>query len=690
MQRLASKLFLTFMLLVPLLTACPSQGKDELKPVLTLTGEPARTVNTNNVLIEGTLQDNVRIASFSYSLNGGQFTDVMSSLQSNKFRFVVEGLTSGKNFISLVAADFSGNKNELISTIDVEITTADPTSSNPKIELAGGNYYQITTDHLILEGNVIEDDGVALFTYILDDNAPIDITNMLKEGNFTVELTNLKKGFNEVYFKATDVLGNTTELKVEVAAQFVAAPDITGLWGQQLTYDVCGSQEMALSFTFDKPSSDGKITGSSTILNFVGETISTSLTGYPTTPESIWLEITYVNKMTAQLYLTMQNDKLVGKARVEGVPTDWCEYGPTVGSFDISLNRSEILPLRPRDIAFEPNNDYKQAKEISSTSTISLFTPSGDRDWFKIKLSEKSLVDISMDGEAHLQISEPLSIGYSPIYSFSYSEPFRRILEAGSYYIKVSTDDCSDCVSAFSTFHITSQGLPDKNFEPNDTRETATFISEGSNDEFTVFARDQDWFKFTLLEPRLVTLNFTNTWEANPQDALELYYMLVKSDEESGTPNRYFYPVVRILSAGTYYLSLTAPYPEAFDLTFTLAPLLDVRYEPNNTRNEATPLTNGFSATMFLGAGDFCDIFTFTLSQPKTITLDMGTETFKYQVSYNDIPYWNDYDYEGIPLPRVYQPFTYYIKVCSNYNFLSDDPKSRKTYPVRFTVEEAP
>lgn len=691
MQKIVGK-WLALALLVVLFTACGGQSKDELKPVLKLTGEAQRTVTGNSVVIEGQLSDNIKVASFTYSLNGGTARDLLAALKGSAYRFTVEDLQPTKNFISLLALDTSGNTTEVNVTVDV---VQEPSSSEPIITINGGSYQQISTDHITLEGSVTDKDGVALFTYTLNDNALRDVTGSLKEGKFTIELTNLKKGFNDVYFNATDSLGNKTELKVQVATQFVAAPDIAGSWGQQLTYDVCGSQEMAVSFTFDKPSSDGTITGSSTILNFAGKSVSASLTGYPTTPETIWLEITYANNMTAQLYLTMRNDKLEGEARVVGVPTDWCEYGPSVGSFNVSLGRGEALPLPPRDMAFEPNNDYKQAKDISPTSTLSLFTPKGDRDWFKITLTEKSLVDISIEeSKVHLEISKPLTNGYSQIYSFIYSEPFRRVLEAGSYYIKVSTDDCSDCVSVFNTFHITTRALPDKNFEPNDTRETATPISEGFNNEFAVFARDQDWFSFTLSETRVVTFNFENAWKISADDQLDLNYMLVKSNEQSGTLYGYFgYPVVRILSAGTYYLSMGSSYAEFqdFRLTLTSAPLIDVAHEPNNTKDEAIHLTDGFNAMMFLGAGDFCDIFTFTFTEPKLITLDLGTEKFNYSLSYNNSSDWIEYAYGGVPLHEVRGAFTHYIKVCiNNLGFISDNPNSRKTYPVSFTVEDIP
>jgi hypothetical protein len=119
MRKVVSKC-LAFMLFVSLVAGCGGEIKDELKPILTLTGETQRTVSVNSVVIEGQLSDNDKIASFTYSLNQGKAQDILSSLKDKSFKFSVEGLVSGENTITMTASDAVGNKSQL----ELKITTS--------------------------------------------------------------------------------------------------------------------------------------------------------------------------------------------------------------------------------------------------------------------------------------------------------------------------------------------------------------------------------------------------------------------------------------------------------------------------------------------------------------------------------------------------------------------------------------
>jgi hypothetical protein len=680
MKKFTVKLFL-ISLLILLFVACGGQVKDKLKPVLTLSGEPTRTVNTNSVLIEGALQDNTRVASFSYSLNGGNATDAMNSLQGKKFKFLVENLILGKNSISLVAIDTSGN--ETTFTVNVEMTPTDPVDSSPKIELAGGNYYQISADNIILEGNVSDDVGVALFTYALNDNAPIDMTNTLEEGMFTVELINLKKGFNNVYFSATDTLGNKTELTVEIATQFVDAPDITGLWGQQpKVFIVCESQEeTAMSFNFDKPSASGKITGTSTIQNYSGRR-SGQINGYVTSPKSFWLDFAYDDGTSLQAYMNVQKGELVGQIRLDDIA--WCNaVAWTTAFLDVTLGKDISLTNPPVDLAFEPNNRRDQAKEIPTNTTLSLSTPYNDEEWFKITITEKSLLDFSLKNSSdqamtglQLEVYQSDSLDNTTFFVSN-----KIVLEAGSYYLNWE-------FGGDYTLTLTKRPIPDANYEPNDTRSTATLINEGFNDDFVIDGReDRDWFKFTLGETRVVTVDF-----GKPITTFATVD-IVRYNQEPNLSNNFFTnSIVKILPAGTHYLFVGNDYDiqggaKTYSFNFSTKPLVDEVYEPNNTKDKAILLTNGFDTTMFVGGGDECDIFKFTLNEIKRITLDLGSEKFNYHLYGERFNYINTYPYEGVPIHQYYGPSTHYISVCLDGGLFNNYPDRHRTYPVRFTVE---
>jgi hypothetical protein len=683
MRKFGTKFVSLAFLLLPFLAACGGQVKDEVKPVLTLSGESTRTVKTTSVLIEGTLQDNARVASFSYTLNGGSAIDAINSLQGKKFNFLVENLILGQNSISLVAIDISGNVTTF--TVNVEMTPTDPVSSNPKIELAGGNDYQIATDSITLEGSVIDDNGIKLFTYATNDDAPVDVTDNLKEGEFILELTDLQKGFNGVYFKAVDVLGNTTEVTVEVVTQFMDAPDIAGIWGQQpITVTVCDSsakEETAIIFNFDKPGYDGKLTGTSTIQNYSGRG-SGKITGYVTTPESFRLDFVYDDGTRLQTSINVQEDNLVGQVKLYDMA--WCgEYGWTIAFFDVRLERGVNLPKPPIDLTFEPNNRREQAKEIPVNETISLFTPYGDQEWFKIALSEASLLDFSLkdsSGQAKTALHLKVYQDNNPEY-MSFLVSNKIVLEAGTYYLNWAW-------AGEYTLTLITKPLPDANYEPNENRSTATFINEGFNDDFVIDGReDRDWFKFTLGETQVVTVDF-----GKPITTFATVDIVSDNQEPNLNNNFFTNSIVKILPAGTHYLFVGNDYDiqggaKTYSFNFSTKPLVDEVYEPNNTRDEAILLTNGFNTTMFVGGGDDCDIFKFTLNETKRITLDLGSEKFDYHLYDEAFNYKNTYAYEGVPIYQYYGPTTHYISVCLSGGLFNNYPDRQRTYPIRFTVE---
>ena len=108
-RRAALLNLLVFFILIPLLTACPSQSIDDIEPAMTLLGDAERSTSTSSIFLEGELQDNQKITAFSYRLNGGQTQDVLDFLGQTLYRFSISGLQEGKNTIELFASDPNGN-----------------------------------------------------------------------------------------------------------------------------------------------------------------------------------------------------------------------------------------------------------------------------------------------------------------------------------------------------------------------------------------------------------------------------------------------------------------------------------------------------------------------------------------------------------------------------------------------------
>jgi hypothetical protein len=121
-----NRLLFGILCIIPLLTACPSQSADDVKPSLSLIGDADRTVSTNSIIIEGELEDNTAIASFSYSLNGGKTENIIDALGETLYRFIITDLQKGENVIVIKASDSSGNS--ISQELKVSVTSLSSTS----------------------------------------------------------------------------------------------------------------------------------------------------------------------------------------------------------------------------------------------------------------------------------------------------------------------------------------------------------------------------------------------------------------------------------------------------------------------------------------------------------------------------------------------------------------------------------
>jgi hypothetical protein len=114
MKKFLSYLIIT--LLVLILSSCGGKdssvpsGEDELPPTLVISGGEYLETTSSSVTIEGQLSDDIGIQSFQYSLDGGEYKDVLASVKDKSFQFVVEGLKNDDsrdvdNEIEIVARD---------------------------------------------------------------------------------------------------------------------------------------------------------------------------------------------------------------------------------------------------------------------------------------------------------------------------------------------------------------------------------------------------------------------------------------------------------------------------------------------------------------------------------------------------------------------------------------------------------
>lgn len=145
--------------------------------------------------------------------------------------------------------------------------------------------------------------------------------------------------------------------------------------------------------------------------------------------------------------------------------------------------------------------------------------------------------------------------------------------------------------------------------EPNNTLETATPIEPGKTVDGVLFSGDADYFAITTTKPHQYIVvdeqtadTGVNVWG---RDAAG------KGLQSVGNSTR---DVFRTAEAGTYYLYLTVSGVRA-SYSFTVTLCDNDANEPNDTKEQATPLHGGES-TEFTLAGDDVDYFKVTTTAP--------------------------------------------------------------------------
>ena len=177
----------------------------------------------------------------------------------------------------------------------------------------------------------------------------------------------------------------------------------------------------------------------------------------------------------------------------------------------------------------------------------------------------------------------------------------------GTYYLSISAQ-----TQTTVTFTITL--YDNDEHEPNDTIETATPIEPDKQVDAVLFGDDIDFFAITTTKAnQYIALDISGQRGAiNAQ----LY------DRMGGVQKAYSnYPdsetteyVFCTAEAGTYYLKFFTYSSRAF-FSFTASLLDNDTNEPNDTKEQATPLHSGESKEFTLAAGDV-DYFKVTTTKP--------------------------------------------------------------------------
>jgi hypothetical protein len=184
---------------------------------------------------------------------------------------------------------------------------------------------------------------------------------------------------------------------------------------------------------------------------------------------------------------------------------------------------------------------------------------------------------------------------------------------------------------------INDKVMPDSS-EPNDTRSKAATLANDQKLKLSLNSKDVDWFTFEIKEISTVTLTFEalTIFEGHLElrDANNVEKGSLSYDPSNLSTQANILPLNRQLGPGIYYVVLSGVADETFkgthsekgnySLGLEIETVPDIASEPNDTPEQATKITNGFSQELFGGVGDV-DYFTFTLSKPQSVKIDILT-----------------------------------------------------------------
>jgi hypothetical protein len=357
------------------------------------------------------------------------------------------------------------------------------------------------------------------------------------------------------------------------------------------------------------------------------------------------------------------------------------EYKPYVGNYQIEFTKKESP-----DKNVEPNDSPEQATLINITSDTPIYNlPLNDIDWFKLVLVEDTVFNLSLPSDIPLDVKVHNG-DLQPIAEVN-TDKFPG-LKVGTYYFRISKKD-SDSPFAGEYYFGLGQGYAarDKAIEPNDSPERATPVVNGSSIVHDVLIGDEDWFTFTLEQQSYFRLcpPLIPAWcDSNRCPNPEAFYPVEFFDGSLKLTDMKADGFVRVLSPGKYYFRPSRSTNESVSssnpFNTDIVPLSNKKYEPNNTREQAYPITSGFSDDLDFIPGDE-DWFKFTVSRPSLVVVTIE------ETGFISAELWNDTG--TLQFFETLTPGTYYIRFTVPVN-LSQFPTQAGKNPVSVVLVDAP
>lgn len=285
-------------------------------------------------------------------------------------------------------------------------------------------------------------------------------------------------------------------------------------------------------------------------------------------------------------------------------------------------------PRTVQDDALEPNNSPNEAAKISVDYQAELILQ--DDDWFTFTLAEGKLLQVSIEA-TNAQRWRTSAYIYNESapkemhLNFGDSETAYEKYEyfpAGDYYLQLSGHIESD--THMYSVSVSSKPFPDDALEPNNSFQTATRLEVNAEaQEMFLRERDEDWYTFTLGEPKTVVINIDDSGNS-------LNKMLYNSDLKVYREG--WESLTTTLESGTYYVCICRDEESVWGTSYSLSvssrPVPDASLEPNNILDEATKIgALPFSGDFFMIKGDE-DWFTFSTEKEQLVTLSREDDSY--------------------------------------------------------------
>ena len=292
-------------------------------------------------------------------------------------------------------------------------------------------------------------------------------------------------------------------------------------------------------------------------------------------------------------------------------------------AYRVSVSSKEIP-----DVALEPNDTLQSATKLDlNTEAKEMFLQEEDEDWFTFTLGEPRIVTIDFSEERNYPSFEKTLYdkNFKP-YEDRYWTSLTTALEPGTYYIRAYTEDEFFTGGTSYSLSVHSEPVPDTLYEPNDSFNQATEITLPFQGDFFIYGGDEDWFTFSVLKEKLVTLS-----RKNDSGEYSLSGKIYRNDGEQihNFSLTSLYADSFVLPPGTYRVSLTPPTPEdyysergfSYPLAIVSEDISKADYEPNDTFQEASKIEVGFSEEALLVSRDDDDWFTFDVDTAAQIRI---------------------------------------------------------------------